>query len=95
MRKKGLGVLDDVNREGLAIEVDILLPAQRVTRTLERVIGWRGPPLNLRVDNGPEHVSAALQTWAEKRGIGICSIQPGKPQQNAYIARYNRTVRSE
>jgi putative transposase len=90
-----LNVLDDFNREGLAIEVDISLPAQRVIRTLERVIEWRGRPLNLRVDNGPEYVSAALQTWASRRGIGICYIQPGKPQQNAYVERYNRTVRSE
>ena len=90
-----LNVLDDFNREGLAIEVDISLPAQRVIRTLERVIEWRGPPLNLRVDNGPEYVSAALQTWAQKRGIGISYIQPGKPQQNAYVERYNRTVRTE
>lgn len=90
-----LNVLDDFNREGLAIEVDISLPAQRVIRTLERVIEWRGRPLNLRVDNGPEYVSAALQTWASRRGIGISYIQPGKPQQNAYVERYNRTVRTE
>ena len=82
-----LNVLDDFNREGLAIEVDISLPAQRVIRTLERIIEWRGRPLNLRVDNGPEYVSAALQTWAQKRGIGISYIQPGKPQQNAYVER--------
>lgn len=90
-----LNVLDDFNREGLAIEVDISLPAQRVIRTLERIIEWRGRPLTLRVDNGPEYVSAALQTWAQKRGIGISYIQPGKPQQNAYVERYNRTVRTE
>ena len=76
-----LNVLDDYNREGLAIEVDISLPAQRVIRTLERIIEWRGRPLNLRVDNGPEYVSAALQTWAQKRGIGISYIQPGKPRR--------------
>lgn len=90
-----LNVLDDFNREGLAIEVDISLPAQRVIRMLERVIEWRGRPLNLRVDNGPEYVSVALRTWAQKRGIGISYIQPGKPQQNAYAERYNRTVRTE
>ena len=90
-----LNVLDDFNREGLAIEVDISLPAQRVIRTLERIIEWRGRPLNLRVDNGPEYVSAALQAWASRRGIGISYIQPGKPQQNAYVERYNRTVRTE
>jgi putative transposase len=90
-----LNVLDDFNREGLAIEVDISLPALRVIRTLNRIIEWRGKPLNIRVDNGPEYVSAALQVWAEKLGIGLIYIQPGNPQQNAYIERYNRTVRTE
>ena len=51
--------------------------------------------MGIRVDYGPENVSAALQTWAAKRGIGILYIQPGKPQQNAYVERYNRTVRQE
>ena len=90
-----LNVIDDFNREGLAIEVDLSLPALRVIRTLERIIEWRGTPLNIRVDNGPEYVSGALQTWAQNRGIGISYIQPGKPQQNAYVERYNRTVRTE
>jgi putative transposase len=90
-----LNVLDDFNREGLAIEVDFSLPAARVVRTLNQIIEWRGKPMGIRVDNGPENVSAALQTWAAKRGIGIFYIQPGKPQQNAYVERYNRTVRQE
>ena len=90
-----LNVLDDFNREGLGIEVDISLPALRVIRTLERIIEWRGRPLNIRVDNGPENASVALQSWASKRGIGLTYIQPGKPQQNAYVERYNRTVRHE
>lgn len=42
---------------------------------------------------GPEYVSGTLQTWAKKRGIALAYIQPGKPQQNAYVERYNRTVR--
>lgn len=90
-----LNVLDDFNREGLGIEVDISLPALRVVRTLERIIEWRGKPMSIRVDNGPENVSAALQIWAQKLGIGLSYIQPGKPQQNAYVERYNRTVRQE
>jgi putative transposase len=90
-----LNILDDFNREGLAIEVDISLPALRVIRTLERIIEWRGKPMAIRVDNGPEYISAALQIWAQKQGIGLMYIQPGKPQQNAYVERYNRTVRTE
>jgi len=86
-------VIDDFNREGLGIEVDFSLPAERVIRVLEQLIEWRGQPQALRCDNGPEYVSAALTTWAERRGIRLDYIQPGKPQQNAYIERYNRTVR--
>lgn len=86
-------VLDDFNREGLGIEVDFSLPALRVIRTLQQIIQWRGIPRALRCDNGPEYLSEALTQWAHSRGIRIEYIQPGKPQQNAYIERYNRTVR--
>jgi putative transposase len=86
-------VLDDFNREGLAIEVDLSLPAARVIRALDQIIEWRGQPTVLRCDNGPEYVSHELSAWAARRAIRIEFIQPGKPQQNAYIERFNRTVR--
>ena len=88
-----LNVLDDFNREGLGIEVDISLPSERVIRTLDRIIEWRGKPTQIRCDNGPGYISSKLLAWAKKRHINIKHIQPGKPQQNAYIERYNRTVR--
>ena len=94
-RSAFLNVVDDFNREGLGIEVDFSLPAERVTRSLERIIEWRGCPQVIRVDNGPEYISGQLLRWAEHRGIAIQHIQPGKPQQNAYVERYNRTVRHE
>jgi putative transposase len=90
---RAFNVIDDYNREGLGIEVDFSLPAARVIRALERIIEWRGPPRTLRCDNGPEYVSSLLAAWTEKRGIGLQFIQPGKPQQNAYVERFNRTVR--
>lgn len=90
-----LNVLDDFNREGLGIEVDFSLPAERVIRSLDNIIEWRGKPCTIRVDNGPEYISHALLEWAEKRSITLAHIQPGQPQQNAYIERYNRTVRHE
>ena len=92
---RALNVLDDFNREGLAIEVDFSLPSERVVRALNQIIAWRGKPMAIRVDNGPEYVSARLQNWAENAGVGLLYIQPGKPQQNAYVERYNRTVRTE
>lgn len=88
-----LNVLDDFNREGLAMDVDISLPATRVIRSLDQVIEWRGKPDSIRCDNGPEYISGAVQAWAEQQGIELLYIQPGNPQQNAYIERYNRTVR--
>ncbi len=87
-----LNVSDDFNREGLCIEVDFSLPAERVVRSLNRIIEWRGKPQTIRVDNWPEYISGKLMQWAEKHGVRLEHIQPGKPQQNAYIERYNRTV---
>lgn len=88
-----LNVIDDFNREGLVIEIDFSLPAERVVRTLEQIIEWRGCPKEIRCDNGPEYVSARLQSWARRKGVRLTYIQPGKPQQNSYVERYNRTVR--
>jgi putative transposase len=88
-------LIDDFNREALAIDVDFSLPALRVIRSLQQVIEWRGKPLTTRCDNGPEYISGELKTWADRRGIKIEYIQPGKPQQNAYVERFNRTVRYE
>lgn len=88
-------VLDDYNREGLVIDVDCSLPSQRVIRALEQVIEWRGKPAALRCDNGPEYISHELVKWATKQRITLLYIQPGKPNQNAYIERFNRTARHE
>ncbi len=88
-------VLDDYNREGLGIDVDFSLSGPRITRCLDQIIEWRGKPKVIRCDNGSEMCSAAFQTWAEDRGIRVMFIQPGKPTQNAYVERFNRTVRHE
>jgi len=86
-------VIDDFNREGLGIEVDFSLPSARVIRSLENIIEWRGKPKRIRCDNGPEYISGVLALWALTNEIELMFIQPGKPQQNAYVERYNRTVR--
>ncbi len=88
-----LNVIDDYRREGLAIEAGFSLPSMRVIRTLSQVIEWRGKPSHIRCDNGPEFISHEFTNWARKHDIRIEYIQPGKPQQNAYIERHNRTVR--
>ncbi len=90
-----LNVMDDFNRESLAIEVDSSLPSLRVIRVLEQLISKRGKPANIRVDNGPEFISHKLQQWCEANKITLQFIQPGKPMQNAYIERKNGSIRRE
>jgi putative transposase len=85
------------NRECLGIEVDRPLPAQRVIQSLEQLIEWRDKLKAIRCNNGPEHIPHALREWAQAMDIELMYIQPepGKPTQNAYIERFNRTARSE
>ncbi len=94
-RFRVLNILDEGVRECLAIEVDTSLPAARVVRVLERIRIWRGTPKQLRLDNGPELTSACLTAWCQHHHIELVYIQPGKPNQNAYIERFNRTFRYE
>ena len=88
-------MLSDFNREALAIEIDLSLPSEPVIRALDQLIQWRGRPSVIRCDNCPEYISQTTMKWAKDRGIHIEVIQPGNPQQNAYVERFNRTVRYE
>ena len=90
-----LNIIDDYNRESLAIEVDTSLPSQRVIRVLERLLDFRGKPDAIRVDNGPEFISDKLKMWCDERSIRLQYIQPGKPVQNAFIERKNGSMRKE
>ena len=94
-RFRTFNVNDDFNRESLRIEVDTSLPSQRVISVLNELVELRGAPQRLRVDNGPEFISTALRQWAQQHGVELIHIQPGKPTQNAYIERFNRTFRTE
>ena len=94
-RFRTLNVLDEGVREALAIEIDTSLPAKRVVRVLDRLVDWRGAPLAIRLDNGPELLATEFVTWCERRGIELRYIQPGKPDQNAFIERFNRSYREE
>lgn len=77
-------VIDDFNREALAMDSGLSLPAEQVVRALDQVIEWRGKPQVIRSDNGPEHISSKLANRARKQDI---RLQPGNPQQNATTAR--------
>ena len=92
-RYRTFNVVDDFNREALLIEVDFSLPAPRVVRELDRIAAVRGYPLKLRLDNGPEFIALALAEWAEQHRVTLEFIKPGKPMQNGFIERFNRSYR--
>ena len=94
-RFRTFNVTDDFNRECLKIEIDTSLPSARVIRALDELVELRGVPRRLRLDNGPEFISAALREWAQRHRVELVHIQPGKPTQNALIERFNRTFRTE
>jgi putative transposase len=90
-----LKIMDDGTRESLAVWCDYSIPGEKVVEVLEMVIAERGIPKQIRVDNGPEFTSKSFVGWCHQHGIGIKYIQPGRPMQNAYIERLNRTFRED
>jgi putative transposase len=90
-----LNIIDDYNREVLSIEADTSIPAIRVIRTLERLKEIRGLPEMIRTDNGPEFISFRLDAWCRNNNIQLIFIQPGKPMQNGYVERCNRSIRED
>jgi putative transposase len=90
-----LSVVDNFTRECLALETDTSFASQRVTRVLDDVIGQRGAPKALRLDNGPELTSRHFLAWCIERKIAMNHIQPGKPMQNGHIESFNGRFRDE
>ena len=90
-----LNIIDDFNREVLAIEAALSIPTKRVIRILDQVIEINGKPKFIRVDNGPEFISKRLKEWCDFHEIKLRFIEPGKPTQNAYIERFNGSFRRE
>src|SRR2546425_8698990 len=94
-RFRTLNGIDEGVREALDIVIDTSIPGGGVVRTLEQLSRWRGLPDAIRCDNGPEIMSQAFVDWCAANRVEIRYIQPGKPNQNAYIERFNRTYREE
>lgn len=94
-RYRVLNIIDEGVREALDIAVDTSITARRVVRTLEQLKSQRGVPEAIRVDNGPEMTSSAFSEWCSENKVRIDHIQPGKPNQNAYIERFNKSFRDE
>ena len=92
---KNLTVVDDATHEAVAIVPERAIGGHALTRILDRVGRQRGLPQAIRTDNGKEFCGRAMLTWAHERGVKLFLIEPGKPNQNAYIESFNGRFRDE
>lgn len=92
---KSLTVVDDATHEAVAIAPERALGGNQLVRILEGLASTRGLPNAIRTDNGKEFCSRAMLTWAHARGVRLFLIEPGKPNQNAYIESFNGRFRDE
>ena len=92
---KCLVVVDDATHEAVTIEPEHSLGGDHVVRILDRVCSQRGRPAVIRTDNGKEFTGKAMLTWAHRHGVTLRLIEPGKPNQNAYVESFNGRLRDE
>lgn len=92
---KRLTVVDDATHEAVAIVPERAISGHSLTRTLDHLARSRGLPKAIRTDKGKEFCGRTMLTWAHQRGVLLFLIQPGKPNQNAYIESFNGRFRDE
>ena len=92
---KNLTIVDDATHEAVAIVSERALSGQQLTRILDELATTRGLPKAIRTDNGKEFCGRAMLSWAHARGVQLFLIEPGKPNQNAYIESFNGRFRDE
>ncbi len=92
---KLLHVVDEFTREALAIDVDQGIKGEQVVQAMARIAMTRGAPKTIRVDNGPEFISKALDRWAYENGVTLDFSRPGKPTDNAFVESFNGRLRDE
>ncbi|WP_420822354.1 IS3 family transposase [Sphingomonas aracearum] len=94
-RLRALTVVDAFTREALAIDVDQGIKGEQVVAAMMRIASLRGTPKTIRVDNGPEFISKALDRWAYENGVTLDFSRPGKPTDNAFVESFNGRLRDE
>ncbi len=92
---KCLTIVDDGTHESVAVVPEHTIGGDHLTRLLDSVCSQRGRPMMIRSDNGPEFTGKAMLTWAHRHGIALRLIEPGKPNQNAYVESFNGRLRDE
>lgn len=92
---KCLAIVDDATHEAVAVMAEHTIGGDRLTRIVDGICSQRGKPRVIRTDNGPEFVGKAMLTWAHRHGIDLRLIEPGKPNQNAYVELFNGRLRDE
>jgi len=92
---KCLAIVDDATHEAVAIEAEHSIGGMRLTRLMDRICSLRGRPKVIRTDNGREFTGRAMLTWAHRNGVALKLIEPGKPNQNAYVESFNGRLRDE
>jgi putative transposase len=92
---KSLVIVDDGTHEAVAIRPEYSMGGDHLTRVLDEICSRRGRPEVIRTDNGPEFVGRAMLNWAHRSGVLLRLIEPGKPNQNAYVESFNGRLRDE
>jgi putative transposase len=92
---KCLVIVDDATHESVAIVAEHSMGGNHLIRVLDQICYQRGRPAVIRSDNGPEFSGKAMLSWAHRNGITLRPIEPGKPNQNAYVESFNGRLRDE
>jgi transposase InsO family protein len=92
---KCLVIVDDATHEAIAVSVEHCIGGEQLTRVLDGICSQRGGPTVIRADNGAEFCGKAMLTWAHRNGVALRLIEPGKPNQNAYVESFNGRLRDE
>jgi transposase InsO family protein len=92
---KCLAIVDDATHESVCLRPERAISGMTVTRILDELKLTRGLPEVIRTDNGKEFCGRAMLTWAHQHGVTLRLIEPGKPNQNAFIESFNGRFRDE